>query len=102
MVELVRDVALSTAKDTFCAAIQAIVNYDGTDNLKKVQVPTLLLAGQYDKVGRPDGMARIKSQYIAHADYVCLPDAGHYAFAEQHELFNENFLNFVRQKVWCV
>ncbi len=95
LVECVREVALSTSKDTFCAAIKAIVNYEGGDNLKNVVVPTLLLAGQYDKVGRPDGMERIKAQFIPHADYVCLPDAAHYAFAEQPELFNFHLLRFI-------
>ena len=99
MVDLVKDVALSTAKDTFCAAIVAIVNYEGTENLRKVKVPTLLLAGQHDKVGRPDGMQNIQKQFITHADFVSLPDAAHYSFAEQHELFNTHLLSFIREKV---
>jgi 3-oxoadipate enol-lactonase len=99
MVELVREVALGTSKETFCAAIKAIVDYEGVDNLKNVKVPTLLMAGQYDKVGRPEGMERIKAQFIPHADYVCLPNAAHYAFAEQHELFNQHLLRFVRERV---
>jgi 3-oxoadipate enol-lactonase len=99
MVDLVRNVALSTSKDTFCAAIHAIVNYEGVTNIQKVKAPTLLLAGQFDKVGRPESMERIKKQYIPHADYVCLADSAHYAFAEQHELFNEHLLRFIRERV---
>jgi pimeloyl-ACP methyl ester carboxylesterase len=99
MVELVREVALSTAKDTFCAAIKAITEYEGMDNLKAMKVPTLLLAGQYDKVGRPEGMERIKTQFVPHADYRLIPDAGHYAFAEQHELFNQHLLRFIADRV---
>lgn len=99
MVDLVKDVALSTAKDTFCAAIGAIVNYEGIANLKNVKVPTLLLAGEHDKVGRPDGMQNIQKQFVPHARFVSLPNAAHYAFAEQHELFNAHLLRFIREEV---
>ena len=98
MVELVREVALATNSETFCAGIAAIVHYEGLENLKKITAPTLLLAGEYDKVGRPDGMKNIKTTFIPHADFECIPDAAHYAFAEQHELFNKHLLSFVRQK----
>jgi len=99
MVDLVREVALGTPVDTFCSAIQAIVDYEGVENLKSVKVPTLLLAGAHDKVGRPEGMQAIQKQFIPHADYACLPGSAHYAFAEQHELFNEHLLHFIRSRV---
>ena len=99
MVDLVREVALSTSADTFCAAITAITLYNGEPNMKNLKVPTLLLAGQYDKVGRPEAMEGVKTQFIPHADFHCIPDAGHYAFAEQHELFNQHLLQFIRERV---
>ena len=99
MVDLVREIALSTNADTFCAAITAITLYNGESNLKNVKVPTLLLAGQYDQVGRPEAMEGVKTQFIPHADYACIPDAAHYAFAEQHGLFNQHLLGFIRERV---
>ena len=42
---------------------------EGVETLRKVTVPTLLLAGQYDKVGRPDGMKNIKKSFIPHARF---------------------------------
>lgn len=99
MVDLVREIALSTNAETFCAAITAITLYNGEPNLKNVKVPALLLAGAYDKVGRPEAMEGVKTQFMPHADYACIPDAGHYAFAEQHELFNEHLLGFIRNRV---
>lgn len=99
MVDLVREVALSTPAETFCAAIQAIVDYEGVANLKNLKVPTLLLAGAHDKVGRPEGMLAIQKQFVPHADYACLPGSAHYAFAEQHDLFNEHLLTFIRNRV---
>lgn len=98
MVDLVRDVAAGTATDTFCAAINAIVQYDGIPNLRRVRVPTLLLAGAHDKVGRPEGMEAIR-EFIPQAEFVCIPDAGHYAFAEQHALFNQHLISFIENSV---
>lgn len=99
MVDLVREVALSTDADTFCAAITAITLYQGETNLQNVKVPALLLAGAHDKVGRPEAMRAVQTQFMPHADYACIPDAGHYAFAEQHELFNDHLLRFIRERV---
>lgn len=95
LVELVREVALGTATETFIASIQAIVDYEGVQSLRNVKVPTLLLAGQHDKVGRPDGMLNIKTSFIPHAQFRLLPKSGHYGFAEQPELFNQHLLDFV-------
>lgn len=99
MVDLVRRIALGTKADTFCSAIEAIVAYEGTPNLRNVSVPTLLLAGAEDKVGRPEGMENIRNKYVPHADFVCIQGAGHYAFAEQHEVFNQHLLNFIHSRV---
>lgn len=96
LVDLVKQVALSTPAETFVAAITAITLYEGVPILKRVQVPTLLLAGEHDKVGVPAGMQKIK-EFIPQAEFVCMPNAAHYAFAEQHELFNEHFIGFVRR-----
>lgn len=96
MVDLVTEIAAGTATETFCAAIAAIVNYEGVETLRKVTVPTLLMAGASDKVGRPDGMAQIRS-FIPQAEFVCIQNAGHYAFAEQHEVFNRHLTGFLRQ-----
>lgn len=95
MVELVKEIAASTDLDTFCAAIEAITLYDGLDTLRKVAVPTLLIAGAHDVVGRPDGMEKIK-EFIPQAEFVCIPNAAHYAFAEQHDVFNAHLLKFLQ------
>lgn len=99
MVELVREVALATPADTFCAAITAITRYQGEPNLQNVKVPALLLAGEFDQVGRPQSMQQVQQQFMPHADFACLPGAAHYAFAEQHALFNEHVLRFIRERV---
>lgn len=94
MVDLVKRVALSTPADTFCSAIEAIVNYEGVPTLQQVRVPTLLLAGALDNVGRPEGMAAMR-QWVPHAELVVIENAAHYAFAEQHDVFNQALLGFL-------
>lgn len=97
-VELVRETAANTPADTFVEAIRAITLYEGVPILKQVRQPTLLIAGAHDKVGVPEQMAALV-QFIPHARFVCIEGAGHYAFAEQHAVFNEHLLRFVREQV---
>ena len=96
LVDLVVEVASGMRAETFCAAIEAIVGYDGEDNLKAVSVPTLLIAGAHDKVGRPDGM-RSLTGLIPNSRFVCIDGAAHYAFAEQPEAFNAALLGFLSE-----
>jgi pimeloyl-ACP methyl ester carboxylesterase len=93
-VDLVKEVALSTSKETFIAAISAIVNYEGVPALRAVRCPTLLLAGAHDKVGKPEAMAKMVD-FIPHAGYARIEGAGHYAFAEQQDVFNQHLLAFI-------
>ena len=44
-------------------------------------------------------MENIKKSFIPHAQFHVLPQSGHYAFAEQPELFNQHLLGFIRQHV---
>ena len=95
-VELVREVALSTRKETFVAAISAIVHYEGVPALRAIHCPTLLVAGAHDKVGKPEAMARMV-EFVPHANYVQIDHAGHYAFAEQQDVFNQHLLAFIAE-----
>ncbi len=96
LVDLVIEVAASTHTDTFCSSIEAITRYDGVATLKSVTVPTLLVAGEADQVGRPESMRGL-TELIPHAKFVCIPNAGHYAFAEQPEAFNKALIGFLRE-----
>lgn len=95
LVDRVIRYASGMRSETFCSAIEAIVRYDGIDTLKRVTVPTLLIAGEADKVGRPESMRGL-TELIPHARFVCIPNAGHYAFAEQPQAFNQALIGFVR------
>lgn len=97
-VDLVKQVALATHAETFVAAISAIVHYEGVPALRALKLPVLLMAGAHDKVGKPEAMSRMVD-FIPHARYVCIDGAGHYAFAEQQDVFNRHLLEFIRQDV---
>lgn len=98
LVDQVIEVAASTKKETFIEAISSIVNYEGVETLKNMSVPVLLIAGEDDKVGRPDIM-RENLAIIPDSELVVIPKAGHYAFAEQHDAFNEAVLTFIKERV---
>lgn len=98
LVEQVIEVAASTKKDTFIQAISSIVNYEGVETLKNMSVPVLLIAGEDDKVGRPDIMKE-NLDIIPDSEFVVIPKAGHYAFAEQHDAFNNAVLKFIKERV---
>lgn len=98
LVDLVTEVAASTKKETFIQAINAIVHYEGINTLKNMTVPVLLIAGAEDKVGRPDVM-KDNLTIIPNSEFVVVPNAGHYAFAEQHDAFNDAVLKFIKERV---
>jgi len=95
-VDQVKRVALGMRKETFIAAISAIVHYEGVPALRALRVPTLLVAGAHDKVGRPEGMRKLVD-LIPDARFVCIDGAGHYAFAEQQDVFVGHVVGFVRE-----
>ncbi len=97
-VERVLRVAMATRSETFVAAINAIVAYDGAPTLARVAVPTLAIAGELDDVGRPAQMRELAEQ-IAGAEFVAVPDAAHYAWAEQPARFNQALFDFLERRV---
>ncbi len=97
-VQLVKDVALATSQETFIAAISAIVHYEGMATLKGINLPSLLIAGAFDKVGNPAAMETMAG-WMKQARYVCIADAAHYSFAEQQDVFNRHLCDFIRKDV---
>ena len=60
--------------------------YDLRPRLREITVPTLVVAGEHDWVCPPSA-ARTLAAGLPHATLCVLPDAGHFAFAEQPESF---------------
>ncbi|MGE8655850.1 MAG: alpha/beta fold hydrolase [Achromobacter sp.] len=98
LVDRVLRVAMATRSETFVAAINAIVDYQGAPALARVAVPTLAIAGELDTVGQPEQM-RALAQAIPGAEFVSVPAAAHYAWAEQPAVFNHALLDFLARRV---
>lgn len=98
MVDLVAEVAGSTKADTFRASILAIMAYDGRETLKQLRVPTLLVAGECDSVGRPEGM-KAAAALVPDAEFAVIPGAGHYGWAENQPEFNRVLFDFIQRRV---
>lgn len=72
----------------YIACCQAIAGVDTTARLPRIQVPTLVIAGELDQ-GTPPAMARTIAQGIAGASLVVLPEASHLSVLEQPEAFRQ-------------
>jgi len=83
--------------ETYRAAMRCLVTFDRRDNLPRIAVPTLLIAGEKD-ANAPATMMQKMSTYINEAQYQCIAGAGHLANLEQPGQFNQivrSFLNDV-------
>lgn len=94
-VETVVRVVAGTPTDTFRAAIRAIVEYDAEAALAALTVPTLVIAGSTDPIGRPADMEALAAR-LPDARYHCVEGAGHYAWAEKPAEFDTHLIGFVR------
>ena len=80
--------------ETYAAAMRCIVSFEGRDNLAKIAVPTLVLAGDQDRNAPAPMMEKMASK-IPGAEYVLLTDTGHLAPIENAAAFNDVTLDFV-------
>lgn len=77
------------------AALQAIVSFNRLDDLARIRVPTLCLAGEHDRNAAPHVMQRMAAR-IEKGQYQCLPGVGHLANMEQPTAFNGAVLQFLQ------
>jgi len=61
--------------------------YDLRDKLAGIRQPTLVLVGEQDWL-TPPGTAQALAAGLPGSELVVLPDAGHFAFVEQPDIFN--------------
>lgn len=77
----------ATSFDGFRACATALMDYDYFDELARIAVPTLLIAGAEDGA-MPQSMANNLEPNIASAEMVVIPVAGHVPCFEQPAAFN--------------
>lgn len=93
-VELARRTMAAVPPDTYRKAVHLLTTFDRRENLPKIRVPTLLVAGSDDRVAPPAVLEKM-SKRIPGARYVLLEGCGHLGPMDQPDAFNtvlETFL----------
>ena len=95
-IALAQSVMAGVAPDSYRAALSAIVSFNRLDNLARIAVPTLCLAGEHDRNASAAVMLKMSGK-ISGAQYHCLSGAGHLANMEQASAFNACVRAFLQQ-----
>jgi len=80
--------------DHFVAHI--LPNYDISERIKNIIVPTLVIAGVFDWVCTPLA-SRFIAEQIPYAKFVLFENSGHMPFIEEPERFNDLVVNFITE-----
>ncbi len=95
LVERVRAMILENSPDGAVAALGAMRERpDSTPLLAQIEVPTLVVGGEEDKISSPEVMARMAEQ-IPDSRHVSLPRVGHLSNLEAPEEFNAALKEFL-------
>ena len=92
--QLAFDCMSDVAAETYRAAVECIVTFEQRANLPKIEVPTLVLAGELDTNAPPPMMEKMASK-IPGARYVCLPGLGHLANLDDPQAFDAVLSGFI-------
>ena len=82
--------------ETYRKAIQLLTTFDRRDQLEKIAVPALLVAGSDDKIAPPSVMQSM-ARRIPHAEFVLLDGCGHLGPMDQPQAFNGALENFLQR-----
>jgi pimeloyl-ACP methyl ester carboxylesterase len=83
--------------DTYRKAVRLITAFDRREDLPKIAVPTLLVAGS-DDVTAPAQLMGAMAQKIPAAEFVVLRGCGHLGPLDQPEEFNKVLEGFLRRR----
>lgn len=83
--------------ETYRKAVRLLTTFDRREQLPRIAVPTLLVAGSDDRTAPPAIMERM-SQKIPGADYVLLEGCGHLGPMDQPDAFNAALGGFLERR----
>jgi 3-oxoadipate enol-lactonase len=71
---------------------------DTTPFLKKIEVPTLIICGEYDKLTPPAVMQEMHKK-INGSEFIIVPKAGHMSPVENPDLVNREIEGFLKRRI---
>lgn len=83
---------------TYRRALECLVTFDRRAALAQIRVPTLLVAGEFDRVAAPAAMQEMAGR-IPQARYAEMPGIGHLMQLENPDAFDRLLLDFLREPV---
>lgn len=93
-VQLATGVMAGVSPATYRRALEALVTFDRGFNLSNITVPTLLIAGEFDKSASP-GVMKKMAEVIPGSRYVQLAGVGHLQNLEAPDEFDAVVLDFL-------
>jgi pimeloyl-ACP methyl ester carboxylesterase len=85
-----------TPVEVWSQVFRGLLDFDFGHVLESICVPTLVAAGDSDRL-TPPAATRHVAESIPDARLVMLPDSGHMAFMEEHELLDREIAAFARE-----
>ena len=79
---------------TYRRALECIVTFDRRSNLANIRVPTLLVAGEHDRIAPPATMKKM-AEGIPDSTYIMMKGIGHFQNLEAPDDFDGLVLNFL-------
>jgi len=85
-----------SAQNAALACMESFATTDFRDDLKKVQVPTLVIHGDADAIVPIEGSGQLTHRAIPHSQLVVVKGAPHGLNVSHAQAFNEALLSFLR------
>lgn len=95
-VELARKVMSEVPPETYRKAVRLLTTFDRRADLKKIAVPTLLIAGSEDRTAPPSVMERMAKE-VPGSEYLVLEGCGHLGPMDQPGAFNDAVFTFLKR-----
>jgi len=93
-IDFVRDFILETNKDGYLSSSVAIRDMDFRDELKQIDVPTLVIIGEKDPATIPE-YGELIAASVPGAKTFVVPDAAHLSNIEQPDIYTRTLLDFL-------
>jgi 3-oxoadipate enol-lactonase len=90
----IRAILLSTPREGYAGACEAIAQMDLREDLPRVKAPTLVIGAEHDPSTPPERSREI-AERIPGAELVIIPDAAHIVNVEQPEAITDQILHHV-------